>query len=187
MQTFYLGFSFGLTLAVCLFIATFARVPLQDLIASRRRQRDLDESFAATSRQVRMEQWNRRREIYRSFRDATAGLVEEHADGSGRWSSFYLARDLLRDVTGSGSQETTLAAQQMCFICQKMLNSTLTEELAGKFEQAVRRYDVACRDDLANLEKVTAAEGQAPAGSFDPESTDEFVESPAPRALRLFR
>jgi hypothetical protein len=187
MQTFYLGFSFGLTLAVCLFIATFARAPLQELVARRHRQRDLDESFAATSRQVRMEQWNRHREIYQSFRDATAGLVEAHADGSGRWSNFYLARDLLQDVAGTGSPETAIAAQQMCSLCQRMLNSTLTEELSVKFEQAVRRYDVACRDDLANLEKTSAPGNEDRTAAFDPESTDEFVGSHGSRVFKLFR
>ena len=75
----------------------------------------------------------------------------------------------------------------MCFLCQKMLNSTLTEDLSVRFDQAVRRYDVACRDDLANLEKASVPDGQALDVALDPESTDEFVESRAPRVLRLFR
>lgn len=186
MDSFYLGLSVGLTIAVCVIVAIVARGPLQEMIGARKRKRELDALFEASARQVRMEHWSRRREMYLSFRNAVAGLVEELADGGGRWANFYLARDLLRDINDRGVPDAALAARQMCFICQMMLNTGFSDDLSVKFDQAVRRYDIACRDDLSSLEQSTWPDETADP-SFDPEATDEMKAKSTRRYFKVLR
>lgn len=187
MDSFYLGLSVGLSVTLCVIGALLARGPLQEFMAARRRQQELDALFEATTRQARMENWTRRRELYLSFRNAASGLVEELADGGGRWASFYLARDLLREVNERGVPDTALAARQMCFVCQMMLNSGFSDELSVKFHQAVRRYDIACRDDLAQLEQSHWPGGETTQQPFDPESTDKVPDTPRRRYFNVLR
>ena len=42
-----------------------------------------------------------------------------------------------------------MAARQMCFVCQVMLNSGFSDELSVKFDQALRRFEAACQQELA--------------------------------------
>lgn len=187
MDSFYLGLSIGLSVAVCVVAAVLVRGPLLEYLAARRRRQELDALFAATTRQLRLDNWQRRRELYAAFRNAAAGLVEELADGRGRWASFYLARDLLRDVNERGAPDAALAARQMCFVCQKMLNSGFSDELSVKFDQSARRYDVACRDDLANMELTSSPGSGSPQPSFDPDSTDEVPDTLRRRYYNVLR
>jgi len=187
MNSFYLGLFVGLTLTICVVMVVLMRPVLKEFFSGRRRQQELDALFEASTQQLRMESWNRRRELYLSFRNAAAGLVEDLADGGGRWASFYLARDLLRDVNDRGTPDAAVAARQMCFSCQMMLNTGFSDELSVKFDQAVRRYDVACRDDLANLEQSSWPGGETTQQPFDPEATDESTVSSRRRYFNVTR
>lgn len=187
MDSFYFGLSVGLSLAICVVMVVLMRPVLKDYFSRRQRQQELDVLFEASNRQLRMESWNRRRELYLSFRNTAAGLVEELADGGGRWASFYLTRDLLRDVNDRGTPDAALAARQMCFTCQMMMNTGFTDELSVKFDQAVRRYDVACRDDLANLEQSSWPGGETTQQVFDPDATEETTMASRRRYFNVLR
>jgi len=187
MGSFYLGLSVGLSLTLCVVMLVLLRPVLQDLFARRRHQEELDALFEATTQQLQMDSWNRRRDRYLAFRNAAASLVEELADGGGRWANFYLARDLLRDVNDHGTPDAALAARQMCFVCQMILNTGFTDELSVKFDQAVRRYDVACRDDLANLEQPSWPGSETAQQPFDPEATDEATGVPRRSYFNVLR
>ncbi|UCG74285.1 MAG: hypothetical protein JSV45_07930 [Chromatiales bacterium] len=187
MDSFYIGLSVGLSLTLCVVVIALLCPLLIAFFNRRRRQREMEAMFEASSRQLRMESWNRRRELYLSFRNAAAGLVEELADGGGRWASFYLTRDLLRDVSDRGTPDAALAARQMCFTCQMLMNTGFSDELSVKFDQAVRRYDVACRDDLANLEHSSWPGGETTRQVFDPEATEEATGSSRRRFFNVLR
>jgi hypothetical protein len=187
MGSFYFGLSVGLSLAICVVTIVLLRPILKDFFTGRMRQQELDALFEANTQQLRMDSWNRRRELYLSFRNAAAGLVEELADNGGRWASFYLTRDLLRDVNDRGTPDAALAARQMCFACQMMLNSSFSDELSVKFDQAIRRYDVACRDDLANLEQPSWPGGETTRQPFDPEATEESTMASRKRYFKVLR
>jgi hypothetical protein len=51
------------------------------LISARRQERELEQLFEANNRQQQLERLNERRELYLSFRNAAAAMVEELADG----------------------------------------------------------------------------------------------------------
>jgi hypothetical protein len=187
MDQFYLGVSVGLSLAAGVAATLLLKAPLQRFFAERNRQRELDALFEATTRQQQLERWNRRRELYVSFRTAAVALIEEFADGGGRWASFYMARDLLRDVKERGAPPAALAARQMCFVGQMMLNTGFTEELSVKFDQALRRYDIACRDDLAAMEHVSGKADDTHPAPFDPDATDAVEDELHRRQINVLR
>lgn len=187
MNSFYVGLSAGLGLAICVAMIVLLRPVLKDFYAGRRRQKELAAESAASTQQLRLENWNRRRELYLSFRNAAVGLVEELADGGGRWASFYLARDLLNDVSDRGAPDAAAAARQMCFNCQMMLNSGFSDELSVKFDQAVRRYDLACQDDLADIEQAAWPGDETTQKLIDAEETNEKKESSSRRYFKVER
>lgn len=51
------------------------------LTSARRQERKLEQLFEANNRQQQLERLNERRELYLSFRNAAAAMVEELADG----------------------------------------------------------------------------------------------------------
>ncbi len=51
------------------------------MISARRQERELEQLFEANNRQQQLERLNERRELYLSFRNAAAAMVEELADG----------------------------------------------------------------------------------------------------------
>ncbi len=149
MDRFYLGFALGLCILLGVLAGVLVYRPVGDWLAERRREREMRHMFEQTSRQQQLERVAKRRELYLGFRNAAAAMVEELADGAGRWSSFYLTRDLLREITTRAEPAVAMAARQMCFVAQVMLNEGFSDELSVRFDQAVHRYDAACREDLA--------------------------------------
>ncbi len=51
------------------------------MTSARRQERKLEQLFEANNRQQQLERLNERRELYLSFRNAAAAMVEELADG----------------------------------------------------------------------------------------------------------
>ncbi len=148
MDRVYLALSLGLCVALGVMAGFMLRGPVHRYIEMRKDQRELDALFAATSRQRELQRIQEMRQLLRSFRDAATGLVEELADGGGRWASFYLTRDLLREVLAQASPGIVMPARQMCFVCQRMLNDGFSDELEVRFSQAVARFESACQDEL---------------------------------------
>ncbi len=149
MDRLYLGFALGLCVVLGVLAGILVYRPVGDWLAERRREREMRRIFEQTNRQQQLERLARRRELYLGFRNAAAAMVEELADGAGRWSSFYLTRDLLHEITAKAEPAVAMAARQMCFVAQVMLNEGFSDELSVRFDQAMHRYDTACREDLA--------------------------------------
>jgi len=163
MDPVYLGVLIALSLALGAALGIWLRIPARRYFESRRRSRELQQLFETTNRQQQLERLNQRRDLYLNFRNAAAALVEELADGGGRWASFYLVRDLLRDVNARATPDVALAARQLCFICQVMLNEGFSDSLSVKFNQNLQRYEESCREDLA-------AEAQRPSWPPEPDA-----------------
>ncbi|HHQ15020.1 MAG TPA: hypothetical protein ENK16_08310 [Chromatiales bacterium] len=153
MDRLFLGFALGLCILLGVLAGVLVYRPVGDWLAERRREREMRRIFEQTNRQQQLERLARRRELYLGFRNAAAAMVEELADGAGRWSSFYLTRDLLREITAKAEPGVAMAARQMCFVAQVMLNEGFSDELSVRFNQAMHRYDTACREDLAVAEQ----------------------------------
>lgn len=139
----------ALSLLLGVGLGLWLRRPLQRYLDGRRQARELEQLFAATNRQQQLERVNERRELYLAFRNATTALVEELADGGGRWATFYLARDLLAAINAKAGPEVALAARQVCFLCQVMLNEGFSDSLSVKFMQSLGRFEDGVRADLA--------------------------------------
>ncbi len=120
-------------------------------LKKRREARALQELFEETNRQRTLELINRRREIYLGFRRAATALVEELADGGGRWGAFYVVRDTLSAMGGRADVEISVAAKQMCFVCQQMLHEGFSDEMYVRFNQALQRFDLATEADLKTI------------------------------------
>lgn len=145
MDALYLGIGLGAGMAggLLLYGPLVARWRAHREALERRRQ------FEETSRQQALERIRDRRELYEDFRQSAARLVEELADGGGRWSTFYLVRDQLRLITAMADTEVAMAARQVCFVCQVMLNDGFSDQLSVRFNQALRRFDEVMQAELA--------------------------------------
>ena len=143
--------SIGLAIVILLGAIAVAllRVPLSNYLQRRMAERELRRLFAATARQRQLENINARRDLYQRFRTASIGLVEELANGTGRWGVFYEIRDHLRGINSKATPGVASAARQMCFACQVMLNEGFSDRMTVRFKQALQRFDAACREDLA--------------------------------------
>ena len=124
---------------------------LANWLRRRREAKALRELFEETNRQRTLELINRRREIYLGFRKAATALVEELADGGGRWGAFYVVRDTLAAMNNGSDPEIALAAKQMCFVCQQMLHDGFSDEMYVRFNQALQRFDGATEEDLKTI------------------------------------
>ena len=120
-------------------------------LKKRREAKALRELFEETNRQRTLELINRRKEIYLGFRNASTALVEELADGGGRWGAFYVVRDTLAAMSERADPEISLAAKQMCFVCQQMLHEGFSDEMYVRFNQALQRFDLATEVDLKTI------------------------------------
>jgi len=177
----------GLSLAIGALLGLLLRSPVQQYFSVRRQERELAQLFEATNRQQQIERLNERRDLYLSFRNAAAAMVEELADGGGRWASFYLARDLLRELNNRARPDVAMAARQMCFVCQVMLNSGFSDELSVKFDRALQRFEAACQQDLAvGAETPVWPAEDSSAGSPD-EAETASTDEPRRRYFHVMR
>lgn len=145
MDALYLGIGLGAGMAGGLLLYR----PLVARWRAHREARERRRQFEETSRQQALERIRDRRELYEDFRRSAARLVEELADGGGRWSTFYLVRDQLRLITAMADADVAMAARQVCFVCQVMLNEGFSDELSVRFNQALRRFDEVMQAELA--------------------------------------
>lgn len=175
MNPVYLGIGIGIGVSVMLAAGLWLRRPLRDYLLARRHEAETRRIFEETNRQLQLERVNQRRGLYLNFRNAAAGLVEELADGGGRWGGFYLTRDLLRELNARASPEVAMAARQMCFVCQVMLNEGFSDELSVRFDQSAHRYDEACREDLTR--ELSAPAWPLPVNPLDPAAALESEAS----------
>ncbi len=188
MDALYLGIGLGAGIAGGILLYG----PLAARWRARREARERRRQFEATSRQQAMERIRDRRELYEAFRQTAARLVEELADGGGRWSTFYLVRDELRLITAMAEAEVAMAARQVCFVCQRMLNEGFSDELSVRFNQALRRFDDTMQAELA--ERTAAISrgdcleaGTVPAQELPHGRAEQAGSDPATERRRYFK